>query len=312
MAKRKCAGLGCVLAVAASAVTGSARAENEIFTYTGLCEASGAAALDASHFAVASDETNIIQIYERGNAEPLGDGVDFEDFTNADKSDLEAAAAMGNRIYWISSHSFNSSGQDRPKRKRLFATEIVPGADGPSLKGVGNSVDALRDPLATASGLEKSQMNIEGLAATPNGELMIGFRNLRSDGNALVIALKNPGDVVGAQAKPPEFGSPIPLDLNGKGIRSLELVGGEEPYYLIVAGPSSDDDGFALYKWSGPEANSPPELLSASLQGIRPEGMLVLSESKIQILSDDGAGDCSDEDTPKEQRHFRSIDVKPQ
>jgi hypothetical protein len=81
----------------------------------GLCEASAGAFLDATHFAVASDETNTLQIYERGKPDPIGKGVDMKGFTGFDKSDLEGAAAIGDRIYWISSHSFNSSGEDKEK-----------------------------------------------------------------------------------------------------------------------------------------------------------------------------------------------------
>lgn len=38
--------------------------------------------------------------------------------------------------------------------------------------------------------------------------------------------------------------------------------------------------------------------------------MVVPGTSRVQILSDDGSDDCSDEG-PVEQRAFRSIDVTP-
>src|SRR5213592_1577343 len=64
------------------------------FEYNGLCEASAGVFVDAKHFVVASDETNRLQLYERGKADPIGSGIDMEAFTSFDKSDLEAAAAI--------------------------------------------------------------------------------------------------------------------------------------------------------------------------------------------------------------------------
>jgi hypothetical protein len=43
-----------------------AASEARAMEYKGLCEASAGAFLDAAHFAVASDETNTLRIYERG------------------------------------------------------------------------------------------------------------------------------------------------------------------------------------------------------------------------------------------------------
>src|SRR4029450_7704870 len=75
------------------------------FEYKGLCEASAGAFLDDRHFVVASDETNLLQLYERGKADPFGDGIDMRKFLSFKKSDLEAAAVVGDRVYWMSSHS---------------------------------------------------------------------------------------------------------------------------------------------------------------------------------------------------------------
>src|SRR5689334_991375 len=47
------------------------------FEYKGICEASAGAFVDDKHFVVASDETNLLQLYERGKADPIGDGIDM-------------------------------------------------------------------------------------------------------------------------------------------------------------------------------------------------------------------------------------------
>ena len=51
--------------------------------------------------------------------------------------DLEAAAALGNRIYWIGSHSTNSKGKANPSRRRLFATDVKVVGDQVTLTPVG-------------------------------------------------------------------------------------------------------------------------------------------------------------------------------
>src|SRR6185295_10833034 len=90
-------------------------------------------------------------------------------------------------------------------------------------------------------------LNIEGLAATPDGKLLIGFRNPLPKDGALIVVMENPNDVL--ENKPTKFGAPIFVKgLNGNGIRSIEQIGGS---YLIVAGPPADKGSFALHRWSG-------------------------------------------------------------
>ena len=80
--------------------------------------------------------------------------------------------------------------------------------------------------LAAASKLAAEAdggLNIEGLAATPEGQLLIGFRNPLPDERALVVPLENPGEVVdGKRAK---LGEAYELNLGRRGVRSIELGG---------------------------------------------------------------------------------------
>jgi hypothetical protein len=235
----------------------------------------------------------------------------MEDFTSFDKSDLEAAAVIGDRVYWISSHSFNNQGEDKSKRKVFFATKIVQADGKPTLVSVGKPVKSLRDPLAKAAGVKPEEMNIEALTATPEGGLLIGLRAPLRDGAALVIPFKNPGAVVDDPSTPPDFGAAIKVNLGGRGFRSMETLGGGTARYAIVAGPVSDSpDGFALFRWSGP-GTDPVKVEGVDLTGIKPEGaMAVPGQNLLQLLSDDG-DICSDEDDDVSKRRFRSIDVTP-
>ncbi|MDP3689611.1 DUF3616 domain-containing protein [Bradyrhizobium sp.] len=274
------------------------------FEYKGLCEASGAAALDDHHFAVASDETNVILVYRRGSTDAVG-RLDVEPFTTFDKSDIEAAARIGSRIYWISSHSFNKSGVDRAKRKLLFATDIIAGSGAPKLREAGSPFTGLRDALTGAAGVSAAKLNIEGLAATESGGLLIALRGPLVNNEAVVVPFENPADVINGSATP-RFGQVIRLKLDGLGIRSIDRVGSGNRRYLLSAGPEKDGEGpFRLFWWSGRADDlEPSEVKDIDIAGIKPEALISFdSPAGIYALSDDD-DICSDEG-PVAQRRFR-------
>ena len=294
-------------------------------TYSGPCDASAAVALDTAHFVVGDDERNTLHIYRQGQAQEVG-SLDLSQFlaTAADKeSDIEGVAAIGTRIYWITSHGRNSKGKARPSRHRFFATEIVPGQP-PTLKPVGQAyVDLLRD-MSEAKPLKpyrlgdagrlaaeaEGGLNIEGLAATPDGALLIGLRNPLRQQRALVIPLLNPGEVIADSRA--RFGTPIELDLDRRGIRSIERIGAS---YLIVAGPSADRGSFALFRWSGQSGDQPTPVTESDLKDLRPEALFGLpGGNRAQLLSDDGGvviGGVECKELPEADQSFRSLTIMP-
>ena len=297
----------------------------QITTYSGPCDASAAVALDAAYFVVGDDEHNTLHIYRQGQAQAVG-SLDLSKFlaTDADEeSDIEGAAAIGTRIYWITSHGRNSKGKTRPSRHRFFATEIVP-SQPPTLKPVGQAyVDLLRD-MTEADALKPYRLgdaarlaaeadgglNIEGLAATPDGTLLIGLRNPVPQQRALVIPLLNPGEVInGVRAR---FGAPIELDLGQRGIRSIERVGSS---YLIVAGPPADSGSFALYRWSGQAADAATPVADIDLKELRPEALFAIPGSgRVQLLSDDGGVKIDGVECkklPAAHQTFRGLAITP-
>lgn len=279
--------------------------------YRGICEPSGGAFLDAAHFAVASDESNIIRIYRRGSADPVST-VDLRAFLGHDKSDIEGAARGDGVIYWTASQSSNSNGRDK-KRKVLFRTEISGAGTGgaASLRPVGIVREDLKDHLVRLSGAPADAINVEGLAATPDGGLLFGLRNL-VDGKAAVVRLRNADAVLAGSASAPAFGATARLDLGGRGIRSLERV---KDRYLIVAGKPTDGAGvgYALFWWDG-EPGHPPEPLARQpdFSGLDPEIVMPLPDgSGLQIISDDGdrCARVDDEHADAADRGFSSIDL---
>lgn len=303
------------LAVDAAAVE---RAET---LYRGTCDASAAAVLDDEHFVVASDEDDDLRVYRRGQPEPVATLPLAHHLGATAESDLEGAARVGGRIYWIGSHGRSAKGKGRRDRHRFFATEIDFSTLPPSLKPpVAVHRDLLRQLMADASlgrwRLSEAArlapeapggLNIEGLAATADGRLLIGFRNPVRDGMALVVRLDNPDEVMtGGAAK---FGPPVALDLGGRGVRSIDRM---ESQYLIVAGPVADRGDFALYRWSGQAPDAPRLLPEAPLGTLRPEAIVVWPNGRqVQVLSDDGGvatGGVACKDRPRAAQAFRSIE----
>jgi Protein of unknown function (DUF3616) len=294
--------------------------------YRGMCDASAAVALDAMHFAVADDERNTLQVYRRGEPQAVG-SLDVSTLlgTKRDKeSDLEGAATIGTRTYWISSHGRNSSGERQERRLRFFATQWQPGSP-PSMRTVGRAYAGLLEDLLRAPQLEKYKLadaaakapeadgglNIEGLAAAPDGRLLIGLRNPLIDGRALLVTLENPAGVA-ARGERARLGAAIELDLAKRGIRSIERVGTD---YLIVAGPTNDQGSFALYRWAGSPSEAPVALAALDLSGLHPEALFAIpGTGQVQLLSDDGGvlvNGVACKELPTAQRSFRSLVVTP-
>ncbi|OYW17872.1 MAG: hypothetical protein B7Z52_06005 [Burkholderiales bacterium 12-64-5] len=322
------------------AFVASAAAAPQVDTYLGLCDASAAIALDATHFVVGEDEHDVLVTYRFGRPEPIA-RLDLVDVLGNRRkngkpreADIEGAARIGSRIYWIASHSRDGGGDAEPTRQRLFATEIAPGAGVPALAPAGRPYTGLlRDLLAAAlqpgalAALDLAQaarqppespggLNIEGLAAAPDGSLLIAFRNPRPAGRALLLPLTNAAALVRGDG-PARFGAPIQLDLGQRGIRSIERVG---EGYVLVAGPH-DDGGhgpggdFALYRWGGP--GTQPEQMAVDLGSLNPEAVFqTLDAARLYLLSDDGGKKvdghaCKDKKVPAARKSFRGMALPP-
>ncbi len=298
--------------------------------YSGMCDASGAVAVGSNLFVVASDEDNTLRLYCTDQPGKPIKVFDFNGFLQVRgkslEADLEAAARVGNRAFWIGSHGRNKDGKQRLNRHRLFATDISVKDGDVSLIPVGQPYKRLVEDLLADSRFARFQLaeaalhapkepgalNIEGLSATPEGHLLIGFRNPIPAGKALLIPLLNPNEVI--EGKPARFGAAVQLDLGGLGIRDIVWHGGT---YVIIGGSWNGGKHFHLYRWAGPGAE--PELLRVEhLNDYHPEALVVYPQRgllEFQILSDDGTlliDECPCKDLPDPNlRTFRSFWVAP-
>lgn len=295
--------------------------------FHGTCDASAAVALDADLFAVANDEDNVLRFSRLSQPGPPVQMFDLGPLLKITKkspeSDLEGAARIGNQVYWVTSHGRNATGKPAPNRHRLIATELTlqGGRVSVQLMGIPYTnllADLSRDPrlarfdLARASTLAPKTpggFNLEGLTDTPEGTLLMGFRNPIPGGRALVVPLLNPRETT--SGRPPEFGEPILLDLGGYGLRGMGSAG--QGYYLI-AGPFDGLGASRLYSWDG-RSGKPVLMERAVVPGLNPEGLCFHDAAggrEFLILSDDGAMavdgmDCKK--LPPAQRRFRAFTV---
>jgi Protein of unknown function (DUF3616) len=294
----------------------------------GICDASGAIAIDEDHFVVANDEDNILRIYRTQESGAPVAKIEIDDyFVNVPigkEVDIEGATQIGDILYWISSHGRNKSGKPRPARQQFFANRWT----GKAFEQVGASYIGLLADLIESERLQAFDLaaaaelppkapgglNIEGLTATPEGEMLIGFRNPIPGDRALIVPLQNPQKLVTEKGARAKFGDPLLLDLGGLGIRSLEYWAAQQ-LYLIIAGAWDGSDAFALYSWAGGAA---PAVRLDDFQfpeGFRPESVLFYPQSnQLQFLSDDGSIPRVDnipckeiEDQSHPQKYFRSL-----
>jgi hypothetical protein len=298
----------------------------------GKADASTAIPLDDNYMLVADDEDQVLRVYSRTvSGLPLAE-FDFTSSLGLTQTssgvprevDIEASARVGNRIYWMGSHSRGSAGQDRPNRYRIFATDL--NQFGTSLTYVGR-YDTLRQEiinwdnsnghgkgagyygLGTGSNIPEdpnlSGFNIEGLTFAPdNTTAYVAFRapvitptnNITaiSRTHALIVPIANFASLFTLNPSMPMFEAPIELDLGGRGIR--EIRKNADNQYLIIAGSASSVRNFALYTWTGNRLDK-PTLRTADLSQFNTDGSFEsildvpanLNEfSQIQLLVDNG------------------------
>jgi len=269
--------------------------EADILEHSGLCDASAVVWIDAERFVVAGDEDNWLRLYRHGVAEPQ-ELVGLDEFLAVDpdhpEADIEAAAAVGDTIYWLTSHGRNRNAKPRPGRHRFFATTFSEGRLEPAGRPYQELVAQLiaderyavfdLDQAARRAPKSPGGLNLEGLAPWTAGTLLIGARNPVPEGLALLIPLENPEQVVFAAAAP-VFGEPLRLDLDGRGVRALERL--VDAGFLISAGsPGGRAD--RIYFWSGSPDDVPVRVANLDLNI---EGAAYHAErGRLLLVADDG------------------------
>lgn len=310
--------------------------------YRGICDGSGAIAIDATHFLAFSDNDQFVRRYQRAAANPTQVGTDISGalgLTTADEADLEDAARVGDHVFVIASHGRKKTGTLDPARYRLFAGTVdAAGAftvtasttqllqqmldashwDAPNTAVIAalDAASQLAVPKDPNLAPKVNGTNIEGMAFAPTAtapeRLVIGFRNPRPNNQAIVVSLVNPSAAV--TGAPARFGEAIELDLGGLGIRGMAW---SEPLgaVLLIAGPVDGADApFKLYRWAG-TAGAAPELVTdlTTPAFLHPEAIVTYPGYRdVQILFDNddlpvNGGACNAQ--PADQRAFHDMIV---
>jgi len=318
--------------------------QSALLDFSGMCEASAAAQVAPGMVVVADDEDNVLRIFAMTGGTPVvADSaiLSFLGVPTTSGSDIEGAARVGKRIYWITSHSLTKNAKLKPKRSAFFATDIEATSPTSSLRRAGIAYVGLRDLLiaspelkhwnledaatrAPETGLKEADvknpslpsspieatlraeggLNIEGLADRSGGALLIGLRSPVRGGMALVFTLANPAKVL--KGKRPILREPIEVDLRGLGIRSMDRIGLSDDY-LVVAGPVAGGAPFQLFKWH--RGDSTARRLEPPPPTFSPEAAVLPMEEpgEVLLMSDDGDYPNKDDCGGTPPRHFRGI-----
>ncbi len=307
--------------------------------HIGRSDASTAVSVDANYMFVADDENQALRLYNRTTS---GVSVNSFDYTSSlgltdisggipREVDIEGSAKSGSRIYWLGSHDNSSSGNNRPNRSRIFATDLSGSGSSAILSYVGRYDNLKTDLLSwdqnnvhglgadyfglvasAAVGVipespDGSGFNIEGLEFAPdNTTAYVCFRApiipVTSRTKALIVpvtnfaALFSGNPTTGVSAI---FGTPIQLDLGGRGIREMKKNASGE--YIIIAGPvdAATDiapSNFVLYSWTG-NAGDAPYPLTTALSSLNINGSFesivdvpnpMVNGSQLQLIADNG------------------------
>ncbi|WP_435854279.1 hypothetical protein [Streptomyces subrutilus] len=306
------------LAYAASArVAGSAATRY----LTGSSDASAAVDVGGGYAVVADDESNVLRLYDRSRS---GAPVKTWDLGPAlgwkKEADIEAAARVGDTVYWTGSLGNNKDGKYKAERNTVFTTRVT-GSGAATELVFGSAYKGLREDLVawdrangdrygfaagTAAGEAPKQIdgfNVEGLEFAPGSTTTayLGFRAPLAPavpgGKALVVPVVNLDRVVGAGEKA-VFGEPVEMDLGGLAVRDIRKNAKDQ--YLILAGSWAADDNsdpYALYQWDGKAGHAPVK--RADLPTTDPGGWeavvnvpdLRVPGARVQLITDSGAAD---------------------
>ena len=206
-------GSGIIAQLRAVGMSAATDVNTPVLRHTGMANASAGAFVDDTHFVAASDEDNRLRLYRSDREGAAVAEFDMSRFlevsSHSPEVDIEGAARLGDRVYWLGSHSRSRDGRWRQNRHRFFATTIGKEVSTgfPKLTGVGIPCSTLLEQLlkepkcadiglagAARSEVKELSFNLEGLAGAPNEGLLLGFRSPLIKEQAVLVPLLNPSN----------------------------------------------------------------------------------------------------------------------
>ncbi|BEP55314.1 hypothetical protein GmRootV118_25580 [Variovorax sp. V118] len=325
-------------------------------TTEGSSDASTALALPGDFMLVADDEANVLRVYPRAGGAAVKEwSYKLEGPKLAKELDLEAGTRIGDTLYFTGSNSNKKDGGDAAAdRSHLFAVKVGGTGAATTFDYVGQfslleaqliawdtgnahglGANHFGFAVSAAAGVVPERVDgfsIEGMTSAPGDTaLWLGFRAPQTGASvrarALIVPLQNHAALIAGTATQAVFGTPIELELGGRGIRSIDK--GSDGNYLIVAGPAGAavpevDHNFALFAWDG-NPNSAPVELSNDLDALRKatggsfESVVevpgpVKAGTQVQLLLDNGDtkwdGKTASKDLPAAEQKFDGFVVR--
>jgi hypothetical protein len=294
-------------------------------TFEGECDASGAVFV-GSELMVVDDEDSHFRFYnpaQGGEAKRVAEiptsTLQFD--PKEPELDLEAITPAGDSLFWvIGSHSRNDKMQPRWSRQNLFAFHLRNGAVEPAMTLTG-LIPALGIHLR-ASGIKNIDaelspkaggLSIEGMAAMPSGDLLIGLRSPLAGGNAaIVVRLSKPAEAAKSNHAWQFIDQVFLLPLDGAGVRDL-VFDAARSRYLILSGPVGPGNPFKIWQWKG-TAEKPAlvrDLTPQIPKGTSAETLVPTANAgEWWVLLDEGArktGSVECKDAPANRKSFHGF-----
>ncbi len=325
-------------------------------TTEGSSDASTAIALPDNFMIVADDEANVLRVYPRAGGAAVKEWSYKLDGPKLTKElDLEAGTRIGDTLYLTGSNSNKKDGADAASdRSHLFAVKVSGTGAATAFDYVGQfalleaqliawdsgnahglGANHFGFAVSAGAGIAPERVDgfsIEGMTSAPGDTaLWLGFRAPQTGGTvrskALIVPLQNYAALVAGTATQAAFGTPIELELGGRGIRSIDK--GTDGNYLIVAGPAGPaspdvDRNFALFAWNGNPSSAPVELSNdldslskktgGSFESVVEVPGPVKAGTVVQLLLDNGDtkwdGKTASKDLPPADQKFDGFVVR--
>ena len=309
-------------------IAGTAFAQPASIEFKSMCDASGAVWIDGKLLIVNDEDQNttLLRLFDpNSGGKPVAapvlptSAIQFD--SNEPEIDLEAITQIGATYWTIGSHSRNKSGVARWTRQNLIAFEWKSNAPVnmrsitsllPAIGILARAADKNLKNIDPAVDPKDGGISIEGLAATPEGDLLIGLRSpLDSQERALIARLTKPSDAIKENRALPHLTKIHQLPLEGAGVRDL-IHDAPANRFLILSGPAGEGGPFRIWAWKG-DQSAPTKLLDVTALGKAgsPEAIVRTADKKaFWLIMDEGAAmrnGTACKDLRTEQQSFHAV-----
>ena len=191
-----------------------------------------------------------------------------------DVTDIEGAVkGEKGTVFVVTSHSLNKNGERSDKREQLIQLNVnkKKGIDLLGRVGLREAIIAELLKIEPSMSDRKNEINIEGLSFSRAGNvLMIGLRNPLYKGNAIILQLENPYEIVTEKFIPNFSPKPLLLNIGGAGVRAMTFHEGLGQYFLVSEVETKKGKMRPrLWSWDGKKEHAPVRINFPGLKKLK-------------------------------------------